>query len=50
VINAATFVTTVHRQPSGNTYAIAQEIAPDTPLVPSLGPTLTVSLNALALQ
>ena len=50
VINAATLVTTVHRQPSGNTYAVAQEIAPDTALVPSLAPTLTVSLNALALQ
>jgi Uma2 family endonuclease len=50
VINAATLVTTVHRQPSGNTYAFAEEIAPDTPLVPSLVPILTVSLSALALQ
>jgi Uma2 family endonuclease len=50
VINAATLVTTVHRRPSGSTYAVAQEIPPDTPLVPSLAPTLTVSLNTLAVQ
>jgi Uma2 family endonuclease len=50
VINAATLVTTVHRQPSGTSYAVAQEIAPDTPLVPSLAPILAVSLNALALE
>jgi Uma2 family endonuclease len=49
VINAATLVTTVHRQPSGNTYAFAQEIAPDMPVVPSLVPSLAVSLNALEL-
>jgi Uma2 family endonuclease len=50
VINAATLVTTVHRQPSGDAYAFAEETASDTPLVPSLAPILTVSLDALALQ
>jgi Uma2 family endonuclease len=49
VINAATLVTTMHRQPSGNTYAFAKEVAPDMPFVPLLVPSLTVSLNALAL-
>jgi len=49
VINAATLMTTIHRQPSGQTYAFVQEIAPDTPLVPSLAQALTVALNALAL-
>jgi len=49
VINAKTLVTAVHRQPSGNTYAFAQELAPDMALVPSLAPALAVSLNALAL-
>src|ERR1700719_652775 len=33
VINAATLVTTVHTQPSGNAYA--SEVAPDTLLVPA---------------
>jgi 4-hydroxy-L-threonine phosphate dehydrogenase PdxA len=50
VINAATLVTTVQKQPPGNTYAFVREIVPDTPLVPSLAPALTVSLNALVLQ
>jgi len=50
VINAATLVTTVHKQPSGDTYTFAEEIASDTPLVPLLVPALTLSLNALALQ
>jgi Uma2 family endonuclease len=50
VINAVTLMTTVHRQPSGKTYAFTQEIAPDTALVPSLAQSLTVSLDALALQ
>jgi Uma2 family endonuclease len=50
VINAATLVTTVHRQPSGDAYAFAEEIASDTPLVPSLAPILRASLNSLALQ
>jgi len=35
VINVATLVTTVHTQPSGNTYASALEIAPDALLVPT---------------
>jgi Uma2 family endonuclease len=50
VINAATLVTTVHRQPSGNAYAFAEEMASDTLLVPSLAPILGVSLNSLSLQ
>jgi Uma2 family endonuclease len=49
VVNAATLVTTVHRQPTGDSYAFSREIAPDAPLVPYLVPRLTVSLNALAL-
>jgi len=50
VINAATLVTTVHRQQSGKSYAFTQEIVPDAALVPSLAQALTVSLSALALR
>jgi Uma2 family endonuclease len=50
VINAATLMTTVHRQPSGNAYAITQELPPDARLVPSLAPELAVSLNTLELD
>jgi Uma2 family endonuclease len=50
VINAATLVTAVHREPSGTHYASVQEIAPDTPLVPSLAKPLTLALNTLGLR
>jgi Uma2 family endonuclease len=48
VINAATGMTAVHRQPSGNAYAFAQEFPADARLAPSLVPALAVSLNALS--
>jgi len=47
VIDAATLMTTVHRQPAGDTYADIVEVPPDTRLVPSLAPELAVSLNEL---
>jgi Uma2 family endonuclease len=50
VINAATLVTTVHTQPSGNTYASVCEIPPNKPLAPTRVPSLAVSLDTLALQ
>ena len=50
VINAATLVTTVHTQPSGNAYASAPEIAPDTLLVPARVPSLAISLDTLLFQ
>jgi len=50
VINAVTLMTTVHRQPSGNAYAVTEELPPDARLVPSLAPELAVSLNALDLE
>jgi Uma2 family endonuclease len=46
VINAKTLMTTVHRQPSGNSYAFSQELPADASLVPSLVPALAVSLSA----
>jgi len=48
VINASTLMTTVHTQPSGNAYASAPEIGPDTLLVPTSVPSLAISLDALA--
>jgi Uma2 family endonuclease len=48
VINAASGMTAVHRHPSGNAYAFAQEFPSDARLVPSLVPALAVSLNALS--
>jgi Uma2 family endonuclease len=50
VINAATLMTTVHRQPAGDTYADTVEVGPDTRLVPSLAPELALSLNELKLD
>ena len=47
VIHAATLMTTVHREPVGNSYAFVEEISPNVPLVPSLVPGLAVTLNAL---
>jgi Uma2 family endonuclease len=50
VIHAATLMTTVHRQPAGNGYAVVEEVSPDAQLVPSLVSELAVSLGALALD
>jgi Uma2 family endonuclease len=50
VINATTLMTTVHTQPSGNAYASAPEIAPDTLLVPTRVPSLAISLDTLLPQ
>ena len=50
VINAATLMTTVHRQPEGNTYAVAEEVSPDARLVPSRAPELAISLGELDLE
>jgi Uma2 family endonuclease len=50
VINAMTLMTTVHRQPSGNSYAFTEELPGDALLVPSLAPALAVSLSALDLD
>jgi len=50
VINASTLMTTVHTQPSGNAYACAPEIAPDTLLVPTRVPNLAISLGTLLAQ
>jgi len=50
VINASTLVTTVHTRPSGNAYASAPEIARDKLLVPTLVPSLAISLDTLGLQ
>ena len=50
VINAITRVTTVHRQPAGNAYAVAEEVPPEVGLVPSLAPELAMSLAELDLD
>jgi Uma2 family endonuclease len=50
VIHAATLMTTVHRQPSGNVYAFVEEVSSDEQLVPALVPELAISLRALALD
>jgi len=50
VINAATLMTTVHRQPSGNAYAVTEELPPGARLVPSLATELAVTLNELDLD
>src|SRR5258708_1140401 len=50
VINAATLVTTVHRQPTGNAYAVREEVPSNMRLVPSLAPELAVSLGELDLD
>ena len=50
VINAVTLMTTVHRQPSGNAYAVTEELPPDARLVPVLVPEFALSLNALELD
>jgi Uma2 family endonuclease len=50
VINAATRMTTAHRQPAGRVYTVTEELSPDARLVPSLAPELAVSLNELTLD
>jgi Uma2 family endonuclease len=50
VVHAATLVTAVYRRPSGDGYAVTEEVAPDARLVPSLVPHLAVSLNDLLLE
>jgi Uma2 family endonuclease len=47
VINASTLMTTVHTQPSGDAYASAPETAPDKLPVPTLVPSLAISLDTL---
>jgi Uma2 family endonuclease len=46
VINASTLMTTVHTRPSGNAYASA----PETLLVPTMVPSLAISLATLLAQ
>jgi Uma2 family endonuclease len=50
VINAVTLMTTVHRQPAGDSYADAREFSSTERLIPSLAPGLAVSLNELDLD
>jgi Uma2 family endonuclease len=50
VINAATRITTVHRQPTGNAYSFTDELSSSARLIPSLVPELSVSLNELRLD
>jgi Uma2 family endonuclease len=45
VIDAASLMTTVHRQLSVNGYAFASEIGPDAELVPEFAPELAVTLG-----
>src|SRR5260370_8578501 len=47
VINASTLMTTVHTQPSGNAYPSAPAIAPHPLLLPTLMPSLAISLDKL---
>jgi Uma2 family endonuclease len=50
VINAITRMTMIHRQPAGDRYADKQEFPPTARLIPSLAPTLAVSLSELDLD
>jgi Uma2 family endonuclease len=50
VINAVTLMTTVHRQPAGNTYTVVKQVPPDAKLIPSMAPQLAVSLNEIDLD
>ena len=50
IINAVTRETTVHREPLGRAYGIAEEIPADRLLVPSLVPVLAISLQTLDLD
>jgi len=48
VIDAASLMTAVHRQPSGDTYQFTREVPPDSVLIPEFAQDLTVSLSVLA--
>jgi Uma2 family endonuclease len=50
VINAATLLARVHRQPSGKEYGLKEEIPPEVALIPSLAPSLAIALNTLTLD
>jgi Uma2 family endonuclease len=50
VINAVTLVTKVHRQPSGDRYTSTEEIAASDPLTASLVPSLSLSLDTVAVD
>ncbi len=50
VINAVTLVTKVHRQPSGGRYASTEEIGPSDPLTASFVPSLSLSLDTIAVD
>ncbi len=50
VINAVTLVTKVHRQPSGDRYASTAEIGPSDRLTASLVPSLSLSLDTIAVD
>ena len=50
VINAVTLVTKVHRQPSGERYASTEEIGPSDPLAASFVPSLSLSLDTIAVD
>jgi Uma2 family endonuclease len=50
IINAVTRETTIHRQPSGQTYSFEEKCSGDEDLVPSLVPVLAISLKPLDLD
>ena len=50
VINAVTLVTKVHRQPSGDRYASTAEIGPSNRLAAFLIPSLSLSLDTIAVD
>ncbi len=50
VINAVTLVTKVYRQPSGDRYASTAEIGPSDRLTASLVPSLSLSLDTIAVD
>jgi Uma2 family endonuclease len=50
VIDAATLMTTVHRQPSGNAYLSVRLIGSDARLVPEFVPALAVALRTLSVD
>jgi Uma2 family endonuclease len=47
VINAITLMTTVHREPTGNSYVDVKEFSSAERLIPSLAPGLAVSLGEI---
>ena len=50
VINAVTLFTMVHRQPSGKSWSLVDEVAPAGTLTPSRLPAFAVSLGAFRLD